>query len=141
MLTYVDTSTLVKLIVDEEGSDRAEVIWHSADEVAAASLVLVEASAALASASRGGRLTQAQHRTAKSELAALYDDLNVVAITDQLVTDAVELAELEGLRGYDAVHLAAALMIGATVLSSADTALCGAAARRGLHTANPLDGS
>ena len=50
------------------------------------------------------------------------------------------LAEHEALRGYDAVHLGAALLVGATVFSSADTHLCGAAARRGLHIANPLEG-
>lgn len=141
MITYVDTSTLIKLIIDEEGSDRADMIWQSADQVAAASLILVEARAALASAARLGRLTKTQHRTAKTELGTFYDDLHVVAITDELVGDAAEIAEVEGLRGYDAVHLAAALMIGATVLTSADTALCDAAARRGLHTANPLDGT
>ena len=41
-----------------------------------------------------------------------------------------ELAETEGLRGYDAMHLAAALAIGAEILSSADDDLCDAAARR-----------
>ena len=141
MITYVDTSTLIKLIIDEDGSDRADMIWQSADQVAAASLILVEASAALASASRLGRLTKARHLTAKTELGALYDELHVATITDQLVVEAAELTEAEGLRGYDAVHLAAALMIGATILTSADTALCEAAARRGLHTANPLDGT
>lgn len=138
MITYVDTSTLIKLIVDEEGSDRADAIWQSADHVAAASLILVEARAALASAARLGRLTNARHQAAKSELEALHDDLHVVAVTDQLVVSAADVAEIDGLRGCDAVHLAAALEIGATVLASADTALCGAAARRGLHTANLL---
>jgi hypothetical protein len=38
------------------------------------------------------------------------------------------------------VHLAAALTVGATVLTSADTALRDAALRQGLHVANPLDG-
>lgn len=49
------------------------------------------------------------------------------------------MAEDEGLRGDDAVHLAAAPSVGATVMSSADTDLCDAAERRGLHVANPLD--
>jgi uncharacterized protein len=46
--------------------------------------------------------------------------------------------EDEGLRDYDAVHLAAALVVEATVFTSADAALCAAAARRGLHIADPL---
>ena len=52
---------------------------------------------------------------------------------------AADLAEDEHLRGYDAVHLAAALTVEAEILTSADTALCEAAERRGLHIANPLD--
>ena len=39
MITYVDTSTLFKLIIDEEGSDRAALIWSSADAVAAVTLI------------------------------------------------------------------------------------------------------
>jgi PIN domain nuclease of toxin-antitoxin system len=50
MITYVDTSTLLKLVVDEEGSDRAAVIWSSAESVAAVSLIEVEARSALAAA-------------------------------------------------------------------------------------------
>lgn len=139
MITYVDTSSLLKLLVDEPGSDRVQKIWDTSDVVAAAALIVVEARAALAAAERGGCLRPADHRTAKAELAALVDELTVVEVTETLVANAADLAEDEGLRGYDAVHLASALTIDATVFSSADTDLCQAAGRRGLHVANPLD--
>ncbi len=138
MITYVDTSTLLKLIIDESGSERAMTIWSSADAVASVNLIVVEARAALAAAHRGRRLTAAQLRSAIAELGALVSDLHIVPVTDELVATASELADAEELRGYDAVHLAAALTIDATVLTSADAALCAAASRRGLHTANPL---
>ena len=138
MITYVDTSTLLKLIIDEEGSDRAALIWSSADAVASVTLITVEAHAAIAAAARGRRLTAAQARDAGGELDALLRGLHLIPVTDELVAAAAELAAVEGLRGYDAVHLAAALDIRATVLSSADTTLCAAAERRGLHVANPL---
>ena len=138
MITYVDTSTLIKLIIDEDGSDRAEAVWQAADAVTSAGLVIVEARAALAAAARGGRLTEKQHKDAKAELDRLVGDLHLVKITEQLLLEAAELAEIEALRGYDAVHLAAALTTGALVLTSADDALCEAAARRGLHISNPL---
>jgi uncharacterized protein len=138
VITYVDTSTLLKLVVDEEGSESADLIWDAADALASVRLIVVEARAALASARRRGRLTVAQHRDAKAALGSLVDDLHLVEVFDELVTDAAELAEAEGLRGYDAVHLAAALLVGASVLTSADDALCDAASRRGLHVANPL---
>lgn len=137
MITYLDTSTLLKLIVEEVGSDRAQLIWDSADALASVALVTVEARAALAAAARGGRLTASQHRRAKEALASLIGDLHVVQITDELVASAADLAETEGLRGYDAVHLAAALTTGVAVLTSADAELCNAASRQGLHVANP----
>lgn len=139
MIAYVDTSSLLKLLVEEEGSERAGVVWDTADVVAAASVIVVEARAALAAAKRANRLTAARHRKAKQELNALLDELTIVAITDELVADAAELAEREALRGYGAVHLAAALTVEATVLTSADSALCDAAGRHGIHVANPLD--
>ncbi len=138
MITYVDTSTLLKLVIDEDGSDRADTIWMSADTVASVSLISVEASAALAAAKRGHRLTTEQHADARAELDALLAALHVVEATEELIANAAELAETEALRGYDAVHLAAALLVRATILSSADTDLCAAAERRGLHVANPL---
>jgi len=138
VITYVDTSTLIEIIVDEEGSDRAELIWQSADSVASVSLVVVEARAALAAAARGGWLSTAQLRVAKTELAAFVDELHLVEVTEELIESAAQLAETDSLRGYDAVHLAAAVFVGAVVLTSSDRALCEAAERQGLHIADPL---
>lgn len=139
MITYVDTSTLLKLLVDEPGSEGAELIWETTDVLTAAALVVVEARAALAAAERARRLTTTQHRRAKTELGGLVDALTLVAISDDLIARAGDLAEQESLRGYDAVHLEAALTVGANVLTSSDTSLCEAAERRGLYVANPLD--
>jgi predicted nucleic acid-binding protein len=139
LITYVDTSSLLKLLIEESGSERAGMLWDTADALASVALVVVEARAALAAAARGSRLTPAEHAEAKAELSVLVDELSIVAITDGLIGHAAELAEGEMLRGYDAVHLAAALTIGAEVLTSADIALCAAAERHGLHVANPLE--
>ena len=75
---------------------------------------------------------------AVDEVTALIDEISIVEVTEDLLEHAAQLAEEESLRGYDAVHLAAALAVEATVLSSADTDLCDAAERRGLHVSNPL---
>lgn len=138
MITYIDTSTLLKLIVEEVGSDRAETLWRTADSLASVTLIAVEARAALAAARRGHRLSPVQYSAARIGLDALLEQLFLVEPTRELVDAAGELAETESLRGYDAVHLAAALRIGATVFSSADTRLCDAAEGRGLHVANPV---
>lgn len=139
MITYIHTSSLLKLLVEEDGSDRVGLLWDTADSLVSVALIVVEGRAALAAAQRGRRLSTVQHRRARDEFAALVDELAIVEVTEDLITSAADLAEDEGLRGYDAVHLAAALSVEATILSSADTDLCDAAERRGLHVANPLD--
>jgi len=138
LITYVDTSTLLKRLLDEDGSDRADVIWEAADVLVSAATITVEARAALAAAERAGRLDADDHATAKEELVELLDEVDLVEVTDELIEQAADLAEAEALRGYDATHLGAALLVDATVLTSADEALCSAAGRRGLHVANPL---
>lgn len=139
MITYIDTSSLLKLLIEEDGSDRAALIWDTADALVSVALIVVEGRAALAAARRGRRLSISQHQRALDEFAALVEELAIVEVTEDLLTSAADLAEDEGLRGYDAVHLAAALTVEATVLSSADADLCHAAERRGLHVANPLE--
>lgn len=138
MITYVDASLLLKLVIEEEGSERAGLIWDSADVLASVVLVVVEERAALAAARRGGRLDSRQHKQALQEFNTLIGALSIVEVTEGLVDDASHLAESEALRGYEAVHLAAALSIGSDILTSSDTTLFEAANRRGLHVANPL---
>ena len=127
MITYVDTSTLLKLLIEEQGSERAGLIWDTAETLASAALVIVEGRAAVAAAERSGRLTRAQLKRATSGLDELIEEMSLVEITGDLIDLAAELSESEHLRGYDAVHLAAALTVEAEVLTSADAALCDAA--------------
>lgn len=140
MTTYVDTSSLLKLLVEEEGSEQAALIWDATDFIASVGLVEVEARAALAAAERDHRITRSQHRAATADLALLLDELAIVEVTQDVLRHAADLAEEEALRGYDAVHLAAAIAVEAEILTSADESLCAAAVRCGLHVANPLDG-
>ena len=137
MITYVDTSVLIKLMIAEPGSEAAAQVWSTSDDLASACLIGVEARCALAAATRARRLTARQHREAKIELAQLLDELAIVAITGDLVEAAATLAEDQALRAYDAVHLAAAVLVGADVMSTSDAHLGAAATRIGLHVADP----
>lgn len=108
MIAYFDTSAVVPLLVAEAGSARAATLWDEADRVVGTRLVYPEGRAALAQARRLGRLTARQLRAAVLELEARYQELDLVELDDVLARRAGHLAELHGLRGYDAVHLAAA---------------------------------
>ena len=138
MIAYFDTSMLVKLLVDDEAyRAEAERIWLDADHVVCAEVGYVEARAALAAAQRSRRLDDDDMHTAKNQFEALWEQVSVVAVETALVRAAGDIAELDGLRGYDAVHLAAAVAVGANVVASADRHLIRAARSRGFGVAQP----
>ena len=75
-----------------------------------------------------------------ASLDDLWTQLGVVDVTIDLATSAGVVAEREALRGYDAVHLATALLVDADVFATTDAELCDAALRNGMSVANPLEG-
>lgn len=138
MIAYFDTSAVVPLLVAEPGSGRAAQLWDGADRVVSVRLVYPEGRAALGQAHRLGRLTARQLRAAVHELGARCEELDIVEIDGTLAVRAGELAEAHGLRGYGAVHLAAAHRINdpEVVVVAGDRPLLAAAADEGLMTAS-----
>lgn len=108
MIVYFDTSALIPLLIDESTSPICERLWNDADDVASVQIAYAEAAAALAQARRIGRLTRSQQRAALRLLDAMWDQLQVVEVDEPLVRRAGVLADLHGLRGYDAAHCAGA---------------------------------
>lgn len=138
MITYIDTSALLKLLVnDEPGRNGVEALWLASTAVVCCELGYVEARAALAAAHRARRVTAAGLRDARPVLDELWAQLDVVAVTTSLIRAAADLAEQASLRGYDAVHLAAALTVPVDSFASSDVRLCEAALANGLHITNP----
>ena len=136
MITYFDTSILMKLVIDDEAyRPESERLWLDSDYVVCAEIGYVEARAALAAARRHERLSAAGLGTAKDGLELLWEQVSIVVADTALVQAAGDVAERDGLRGYDAVHLAAAITAQATVVASADRQLVEAARRRGLSVA------
>lgn len=111
MIAYFDTSALVPLVVAEPGSALGASLWEQADRVVTIRLAYAEARAALAHALRLGRISSRHLRRAVRAFDALYEGLDIVEIDDKLVRSAGDLAEAHGLRGYDAVHVAAAVRL------------------------------
>ena len=137
MIAYFDTSAVVPLLIDEPGSETARGTWDEASRIVGIPLLYAETRAALAQAQRAGRLTASQLRSTVGTLDEHYMQLDLLDIDDVLVRHAGELAETHGLRGYDAVHLAAALQVidPDLVLVAGDRALLAAAKSAGLQVA------
>jgi len=137
VIAYFDTSALVPLLVSEPGTERAVTLWDAAGHVVSSRLSYPEGRAALAQAHRLDRLTNRGLRDAVDALDACFEEIDLVEVDDGLARRAGQIAEVRALRGYDAVHLASALLIqdADLVMVSGDLALLAAARAEGMSTA------
>jgi predicted nucleic acid-binding protein len=108
VIAYFDTSAVIPLLIAEAGSERAASLWNDADRVVSVRLLYPETRAALAQAERLGRLSARNLRATVEQLDTLLAEMDIIEVDEPLAHRAGELAEDYQLRGYDAVHLAAA---------------------------------
>ncbi len=137
MIAYFDTSAIVPLLVDEIGTRTAGDIWDRADRLVSVRLSHVEARAALAQAARIGRISSKHLRSSVGDLEGLIDQIDMVDADEDLIREAGDLAEDQGLRAYDAVHLAAARRVDDLdlIVVAGDRALLAAAEALGMSVA------
>jgi len=111
LILYVDTSALLPLLISEPTSHVCGELWDKADRVTTARLTYVETAAALAMAERLGRMTTKQLAAGRKALDQLWIAVDVIELDPHLMVSAADLAAAQGLRGYDAVHCAAAAQL------------------------------
>jgi uncharacterized protein len=110
-LVYFDSSALVKLMVEEPGSDLAGDLWDGCDAPVASRLAYPEVCAALAAAARNHTLTVNEAESAARSWEEFWAATRPVELTAAVQRHAGELARTCALRGVDAVHLASALAV------------------------------
>ena len=110
MIVYLDASALVKRYVGEAGSPAVEALIGRARTVGTGLVSRAEVVAALAKAARVGIVTREAAARARAAFNADWEHLVRLHLGEALVSRAAALAWEQGLRGYDAVHLASALM-------------------------------
>jgi uncharacterized protein len=137
VIAYFDTSAVIPLLIGEPTSATCARMWNEAARSISVRLLYPEARAALARAEWMGRITKRQHAVAVADLETIITEIDHVEITVELARHAGELAQAHRLRGYDAVHLAAAVAALDTelVLVTGDEDLAGAGRAQGLPVA------
>lgn len=136
-IVYFDSSALVKLLVDEDGSELAAALWDGCDAAVSSRLAYPEVCAALAAAGRGNRLAATEQRQAQAIWEDYWAAVRPVELTKQITRHAGRLALEHALRGADAVHLASALAIGVddTIFAAWDERLRNGAQALGVRVA------
>jgi uncharacterized protein len=140
---YFDTSALVKWYVSEVGTDWVTSVLSPAsdNEVYTVRVTGAEMIAAYSIRLRTGTLTSADAQAAITQFKSDFrSELQLVDVTDELVDSAMALAERHGLRGYDAIQLAAALALHARRRATGQAPITFVSADGRLNTAAAAEG-
>ena len=143
---YLDTSALIKLYIEEDGTEHVAGVTEGAVDgrVAILDLTPLEARSAVRRREREGDIAGAD---ADRVLRQIEDDVSSLFLvqpsTSAVMEEAARLIDRHPLKAYDALQLAGCLvfrdgMPGAVTFVCADTRLCEAACQEGLAALNPI---
>lgn len=111
MILYLDTSSLIKLYVEENGSSEIESLVGQATLVCTSVVAYPEARSALARLSREGALTSDEHSLARADLDEDWPRYLAIEVSGAVWRAAGDLAEKHALRGFNSLHLASFLYL------------------------------
>ena len=110
MNLYLDTSALIKRYINEPGTEDVRAWVRTAEAMSLSMMTRAETGAGLTRLQRRGIITQEEYKGALEQFRLDWEWYQRIPINEELVARADFLACQHGLRGYDAVHLAAALI-------------------------------
>jgi predicted nucleic acid-binding protein len=111
VIVYLDTSSLLKLYLEEEGRAEVVALRQHARVVSTSLVAYAEARAGLARARRDGRVTADKYDATLNAFQGDWSTFLAGEVTEPLVRLAGDLAAKHFLRGFDAIHLASAVTL------------------------------
>ena len=111
MIAYFDSSSIVKWFFDEPHMNLSRDVRDKAEIVFTSLLSFPEVTSAIYRASREGRCSESDMEIIRDEFFLIWPHFQWVRVTEPLIRHAGQLIFRHGLRGYDAVHLASALLV------------------------------
>jgi uncharacterized protein len=114
-VTYLDTSALVKRFIAEKGSERIHEIVSGGEPVATAKIAYAEVYAGLTRRKREKHLSASDYALACRNFEEDWRVYIRVDLQDEVLLLARDLIKRRPLRGFDAIHLASALVLRRTL--------------------------
>ena len=109
MILYLDSSALVKHYIQEDGSEEISSLIEKAENTGTVLITFAEMASALSKSVRMGWVERKGAEGAWLDFKEQWLTFTRIDITNSVLDKAGQLAWEYELRGYDAIHLAAAL--------------------------------
>ena len=137
MIVCLDTSSMVKLYVEEAGSAIVRDVTQKAAVIATSKIAYAEARAAFARKQRDDGFSITALKKIVEDLNRDWESYFIIEVTDGIIRAAGDIAEKYLLRGFDSIHLASAVnlkgkIMGEVFFSSTDSKLNRAAGKEGI---------
>ena len=110
MNLYLDTSALIKRYINEPGTQDVRTWFRTADLVSTGLLTRAETAAGLTRLYHRGIIIDEDYKVALELFHLDWAGFHRIPINEELIARADFLACQHAMRGYDAVHLSAALI-------------------------------
>lgn len=110
MILYLDASALVKRYIQEKDSEKVNAWINEAEMVVTGLITRVEVAAAIARVGRMNLILAEEALAALHQFRSEWESIQRLPITENTVIRGDALAYEHNLRGYDATHLACALI-------------------------------
>ena len=111
MILYLDTSALVKKYFREAGSTKVILQWKKARAIATSSIAYAEAMASFYRKKREAYISTDIFHTVVSSFRKDWSSFICVQVNDDLNDMIDRIISQHPLRGFDAIHLASALIL------------------------------
>jgi len=111
VILYLDTSSLVKLYVQEKGSQAVRNQVSEAEAVVTSHIAYAEVRAAFARKRREGEFSEEEYHGVVNDFRRDWSRYLIVNVSEAVIALAGDMAERHDLRGFDAIHLASALAL------------------------------
>jgi predicted nucleic acid-binding protein len=111
MIVYLDTSSLVKLYIEEDQSSEVEILVKSSEVTVTSLVAYAEGRAAFARRFRERAFTEDEYKSLKDSFDNDWVRYLALNVTEKIIRLAGDLAEKHALRGFDSIHLASAVML------------------------------
>lgn len=132
-MVYLETSALAKLyIVEAESTQVRSIVERSQPWLYTSRVTYAEVLSLLARCAREGRISRRDFLRQKQTFLRDWNVFHVVELTAACLAPAERFIEQHALRGFDAIHLCAALYLGNPEFACFDSRLRKAAAAEGL---------